>query len=95
MNNFLWVLQVLLALHTVTGAIWKFSNSEQTVPSLKAMPHGVWLSLIGLELIVAVALVLPAVARNLGFVVPVAAVAIALEMLLFAVFDFRSGVEPL
>lgn len=93
MNIFLWVLQVLLALHTVTGAIWKFSNSEQSVPSLMAMPHGLWLSLIGLELVAALALVLPAIVRNIGFAVPVAAIALALEMLLFAAFHFRSGVE--
>jgi hypothetical protein len=42
MNILLWVLQILLALHTTMGAVWKFSHSEQTVPSLKAIPHGVW-----------------------------------------------------
>lgn len=42
MNILLWVLQILLALHTVIGAVWKFSNSEQTVRSLNAIPHGVW-----------------------------------------------------
>ena len=45
MNILLWVLQILLALHTAMGAVWKFSNSEQTVPSLKAIPHGAWLTL--------------------------------------------------
>ena len=31
MNIFLWVLQIILALHTAVGAVWKFSHSaEQT-----------------------------------------------------------------
>jgi len=29
MNILLWTFQVLLALHTAIGAVWKFSNSEQ------------------------------------------------------------------
>jgi hypothetical protein len=42
MNILLWILQILLALHTAMGAVWKFSHSaEQTMPSLKAIPHGV------------------------------------------------------
>lgn len=45
MNILLWVLQALLALHTFTGAVWKWSNPEQTVPSLKAIPHGIWLAM--------------------------------------------------
>ena len=51
MNILLWVLQILLALHTAIGAVWKFFNSEQTVPSLKAIPHGVWLSLSVIEIL--------------------------------------------
>ena len=45
MNILLWILQILLALHTTMGAVWKFSNSEQTVHSLSAIPHGVWLTM--------------------------------------------------
>ena len=41
----LWVLQIMLSLHTLMGALWKFSNSEQAVVSLKALPHGVWLAM--------------------------------------------------
>ncbi|MBL9038941.1 MAG: hypothetical protein JNG84_10530, partial [Archangium sp.] len=59
MNIFLWILQVLLALHTTMGAVWKFSNSEQTTPSLKAIPHAVWLGMSGIEILCSVALVLP------------------------------------
>ncbi len=45
MNILLWVLQVLLAFHTAMGAMWKFSNSEQSAPSLYMIPLGVWLAM--------------------------------------------------
>lgn len=84
MNILLWVLQIMLALHTVTGAIWKFSNSEQTVASLKALPHGVWLGLIVMEMICTLGLVIPALNRQLAVLAPVAATCIAAEMLFFS-----------
>jgi hypothetical protein len=83
MNILLWVLQIMLALHTAMGAVWKFSNSEQAVPSLKAIPHGVWLALIALELLCSVALILPAFSKPLAILAPIAAICIAAEMLLF------------
>ena len=65
MNVLLWILQILLALHTIMGALWKFSHSaEQTMPSLKAIPHGVWLAMSLIELLCAVALILPAVLQT-------------------------------
>ncbi len=92
MNIILWVLQVVMAIHTAIGAFWKFSNSAAMVPSLKAMPNSVWMSLIGIELLCAAGLVLPAINRQWGMLVPVAAVVIALEMALFTILHLRSGV---
>lgn len=91
MNILLWILQILLAVHTVIGAIWKFSNSEQTVPSLSAIPHGVWLSLSVFELLCSVALILPAFNRSVAILAPIAALGIAAEMLLFCAVFFYSG----
>ncbi|MEX2641163.1 MAG: DoxX family protein [Balneolales bacterium] len=92
MNIFLWVLQVLLALHTATGAVWKFSNSaEQTMPSLGSIPHEVWLGLSALELFCCVALILPAVNKSFGILAPTAASIIAAEMLLFCGIHLYSG----
>jgi hypothetical protein len=91
MNIFLWVLQILLALHTAIGAVWKFSNSEQTVPSLNAIPHGAWLAMSVVELLCGVALVLPAFYKPLAVLAPVAAVCIAAEMLLFCGLHISSG----
>lgn len=91
MNILLWSLQSLLALHTGIGAVWKFSHSEQTVPSLKGIPHGVWLAMGVLELLCALGLVLPAVVRPLAILAPLAAVGIAAEMALFSAVHLRSG----
>lgn len=90
MNILLWALQILLALHTVAGAVWKFSNSEQTV-SLKALPHGIWLTLGAIELLCAVGLILPALNKSWAILVPVAALCIAAEMLLFCGVHLASG----
>jgi hypothetical protein len=92
MNILLWVLQILLALHTAMGALWKFSHSaEETMPSLKAIPHGVWLAMGVFELPCSLGLILPAVNTPLAIVAPIAAVYIAAEMLLFSVLHIYSG----
>lgn len=92
MNIFLWVLQILLALHTAVGAVWKFSNSaEQTMPSLKAISNGVWRAMGIIELFCSVALVLPAISVSLAILATVAAVFIASEMLLFCGLHISSG----
>jgi hypothetical protein len=91
MNNFLWVLQILLALHTFAGAVWKFFNSEQSVPSLKSIPHGAWLAMSVLELLCSVSLILPAFNKRLAILAPIAATCIAAEMLLFSGLHLSSG----
>ncbi len=91
MNILLWVLQILLAIHTVMGAVWKFSNSELTVASLHAIPHGAWMTLIVVELLCSLGLVLPLFKKSLGKLAPVAAICIAAEMLLFTVLHLFSG----
>jgi DoxX-like family len=91
MNVFLWILQVILAMHTVMGALWKFSNSEQAVPVLTAIPHGIWLTLGVLELLLALGLILPAFNKRLAALAPIAAICIAAEMLCFCVLHVQSG----
>ena len=91
MNILLWVLQILLALHTTMGAVWKFSNSEQTVPSLKAIPHGVWLAMSVVELLCSLSLIVPAFNQSLAILAPIAAACIAAEMLLFCGLHIYSG----
>src|SRR5690242_17118656 len=82
MNSLLWALQILLALHTAMGAEWKFSHSNQVVPSLQVIPRGGWLALSVIELLWSLCLILPVVA-SLSILAPAAAACIAGEMLFF------------
>lgn len=91
MNIVLWVLQGALALHTVVGAAWKLSNSEQIVPELKAIPHGLWLGLCVVEVVLSAGLVLPALSKTPGVLAPIAAACIAAEMLLFCAVNLSSA----
>ncbi len=93
MTIMLWILQALLALHTATGAGWKLFNSAQSVPTLSAIPNGIWMGLIPFELICAVCLVLPAIVPSLGFLVPLAAIGIAAEMVLFTGVHLSAGAD--
>ena len=90
MNILALIVQILLAFHTAMGAIWKFTNSEQVVPSLKAIPPVVWRGLIGFELICAVGLLLPLFHKPSAILVPFAAVFIAIEMLAFSAIHVAS-----
>jgi len=92
MNIFLWILQVLLALHTIIGAVWKFSHTaEQTMPSLKAIPANAWVVLGGFEILCALCLIVPAFYKPTAALVPIAAVCIAIIMLAFCAIHLGSG----
>lgn len=92
MNIFLWVLQVLLALHTAIGAVWKFGNSaEQTMPSLKAIPNTVWVGMGIFELLIAACLIAPAFYQPAATLAKIAAVCIVVEMLVFCGLHLVSG----
>jgi len=92
MNILLWTLQILLAIHTLIGAVWKFSNSaEQTMPSLKAIPNGVWLGMAGVEILISLGLVFPAFSKALAVLVPIAAICIVVEMLVFCGLHVAAG----
>jgi hypothetical protein len=91
MNMVLWGLQILLALHTLAGAAWKFSKTaEQTMPSIGAIPQPVWLAMSLIEILCAVALILPAF-TSFNKSAPIAAILIAVEMLAFCALHIASG----
>lgn len=92
MNILLWILQVLIAVHTGVGAIWKFSKTpEETMPSLKAIPSSVWMGMSILEILIALALILPAFNKSFGKFASIAAILIIIEMLAFSVLHISSG----
>jgi hypothetical protein len=90
-NVFLSFLQVLLAVHTAVGAVWKSSNSEQTLASLGAIPHPVWQSMTAVDLLCAIALVAPLFNKRAAILAPIAAAFVAAEMLLFSGVHLASG----
>ncbi|GET21660.1 DoxX family protein [Prolixibacter denitrificans] len=91
MNILLWILQILLALHTIMGAIWKFTNPASTVSSLQSIPHGVWQTLGIIEFLCAIGLFLPALTKRLAILPPIAALIIVVEMLGYIGLSFYSG----
>lgn len=91
MNILLWVLQIVLTFHTAMSAVWKFFNSEQTVPSLNAIPHTAWMAMSAIELLCCLGLILPIFNKRLGILAPIAAACIAGEMLLFSGVHIYSG----
>ena len=91
MNIVLWVLQILLALHTLVGAVWKFRSSDRVVPSLREIPRKVWLGLSSFEILCSLGLVFPMVAAPLAMIVPLAAAGVGAEMLLLCGVHLRSG----
>jgi hypothetical protein len=87
----LWILQILLALHTAIGAAWKWSNAENTMPALASIPHPVWLGLSVIELLCVIGLVAPLVNKRLGQLAPLSAAFVAAEMVLFSIVYLASG----
>lgn len=91
MNIFFWVLQILLALHTLMGAFWKFSNSSAAVSATSPLPQWLWLGLSIVEILAVVGLVLPASVKSLGKWSAYAAIVIAAEMLLLVIWNLLGG----
>jgi hypothetical protein len=83
MNVLLWVLEVALALLYLAGGAYKvFSFAELAkVPSTAALSRGGWGALGVLEMLGAVLLVVPAAARWMPVLTPLAAAVLALETL--------------
>lgn len=92
MNILLWVFQVVLALHTAAGAVWKFSRSAgQTMPALDVIPNGIWQAMGVVEILCALCFIIPAFSKQLAILAPVAALFIVAEMLLYSVLNIFSG----
>ena len=91
MNMLLSALQILLAMHTAAGALWKLSNAENTVPSLRSIPHSVWMILIAVELLCAIGLVVPLFEKSRMRLAVISAVVIGAEMLMFSAVHLSAG----
>ena len=86
MNILLWVLQVLAALLYGASGVMKvflFDKVSEGVPSFGALPREGWMVLGILELVCAVALIVPAAVRWKPTLTVAAAIALAVESLVF------------
>ena len=86
MNILLWVLQVLAALmYGASGymKIFMFDKISGQVPSFGALPQEAWMALGILELVCVVGLIVPAALRWLPTLTVAAAIALAIESLVF------------
>ena len=86
MNTLLWVLQVLAALLYGTSGVMKvfmFDKISEDVRSFDALPRQAWMALGILELVCAVALVVPAALHWRPGLTVVAAAVLAVESLVF------------
>ena len=84
MNVFMWVLQVALALLYLAGGSYKVSKFDELATHMRALSRGGWRALGVLEMLCAVLLVVPAAAKWMPVLTPLAAAALALETLALA-----------
>jgi hypothetical protein len=91
MNAFLLVIQILLALHTIMGAVWKFSNPEQLAALLGIIPHSVWIVLSVFEILCALALIVAVFKQRLAKWGVIGAAGVAAEMLVFCGINLSSA----
>lgn len=86
MNVVLWILQVLTALLYGASGVMKvfmFEAISEGVPSFGALPRDAWTMLGIVELVCAVALIVPAALRWKPTLTAVAATILAIESLVF------------
>jgi hypothetical protein len=84
MNILLWVLQVALALLYLAGGGFKAFNPDDVARQVTALPPGAWRALGVFEVLGAVLLIVPAAAKWMPVLTPLAAGALALETLALA-----------
>ena len=86
MNVLLWVLQVALALLSLSGGAYKVFMFDELakLPAMGALARGGWGALGVFEMLCAVLLIVPAAAKWMPVLTPLAAAALALESLALA-----------
>ncbi len=93
MNVLLWVLQVALALLYLAGGAYKAFMFDELASQMRALPRGGWRALGVLEMLCAVLLIVPAAAKWMPVLTPLAAAALALETLALAALYARYSLK--
>src|SRR5271169_3222752 len=94
MNILLWVLQVFAALLYGSSGVMKvfmFDKVSQQAPSFGALPREAWMALGILELVCTVGLIVPAAFHWQPVLTVAAAVALAIESLVFVCVHAKYG----
>jgi hypothetical protein len=84
MNALLWILQVALALVYLAGGAYKLFMFDALASQMSVLSRSGWGALGALEMLCGVMLVVPAAARWMPVLTPIAAAALALETLILA-----------
>jgi hypothetical protein len=91
-NILMWAIQVVVALFCCAGAAWRISNYDLAaaqVPSVGALPYAAWVAIGAFEIACAMGLILPGVFKMKRSWTPLAASALAVEMLLVTGLHLR------
>jgi hypothetical protein len=83
MNILLWTLQILLALYYMMGGGWMVAKTPKAW--FKFLPKPVWMVLGVLQVLFALALVVPGAAGVLPMLTPIAAVWLAVQTVAVAI----------
>jgi hypothetical protein len=84
MNVLLWVFQVALAVLCLAGGAYKAFKFDELATQMRALSRGGWRALGALEMLCGVLLVVPAAAKWMPVLTPLAATVLALEALALA-----------
>ena len=93
MNVLLWVIQLALALLYFAGGSYKVFRFDELAGQMVALSRSQWGAIGVFEMVGAVLLVVPAAARWMPALTPLAAAALALETLLLAVLYARYSLQ--
>ena len=93
MNALLWVLQVALAVLYLAGGSYKAFKFDELASQMRALSRGGWRALGVLEMVGAVLLIVPAAARWMPVLTPLAAAVLALETLALAALYARYSLK--
>ena len=95
MNILLWVLQLALALLSLSGGAYKVFMFDELakMPAMGALSRGNWGALGVFEMLCAVLLVVPAATKWMPVLTPLAAAALAVESLALAGLYARYSLE--
>lgn len=86
MNILLWIFQAALALLYLSGGAYKVFSFDEVARQFSAFPRSGWTALGLLEIVGGVLLILPAAAKWMPVLTPLAAAVLALESLALAGF---------